>query len=415
MNRPGSCFYGWTDRNEIFTCGILDSTVRSFQADKEIITAEMSDNARYLALIFKNSQGSVFTRTGEKVFDFETTVNHLMNNRLVGFFPSGIYFMVAVKNSNAVIYDSAGTHMFELAGHTGRVNSLDISPDGRFIATASCDKTCLIWNFNIKTQQFSPYDTLVRYKDFQNRYHRPDSLIGPSDTIWSCEFSKSGKYILTASADSMLNIWSLNGYLRGGPLIFAVNSIRGWHWYWPLYYNRLMKADPMKGSPAPFYNKVYDARFTADEKAIIASNYNYTGMINGITDDIYKTCVFYYDGSTVTERQFLKNPFVLLAQRQSESEGMQTIKLLEVTSDLRLFAAVPYRNEIIQIVEGDGYHLLNIPGSFPFFSIEGKTIFYTYKNAIRTLPLDLKEIYNLVIEQKLFGNPEAGEEIWKIL
>ncbi len=415
MNRPGSHFYGWTDRNEIFICGILDSTVRSFQADKEIITAVMSDNARYLAVIYKDNQASVFTRAGEKIFDFETTVNHLMNNRLAGFFPSGKYFMAAVKDNNAVIYDSAGTRIFDLVGHSGRVNSLDISPDGRFIATASCDKTCLIWNFNHKTSQFSPYDTLVRYKDFLDRYERPDSLIGPTDTIWSCEFSKSGKYILTASADSMINIWSLNGYLRGGPLIFAVNSIQGWHWYWPVYYNRIMKADPMKRSLDQFYNKVFDARFTGDEKAIIASNYNYTSMIVGTDDNIYKTCVFYYDGSTLTERQFPKNPLVLLTQRQSESERMQTIKILEVTSDLRLFAAVPYKDEIIQIVEGDGYHLLNIPGSFPFFSKEGKTLFYTYKNAIRIFPLDLKVVYDLVIEQKLFGNPAEGEEIWKIL
>ena len=123
MNRSGSYLYGWTDLNEIFTCGTSDSVVRSFQAGNEIITVEMSDNARYIAVVYKDSKGCVYTRSGEKVFDFETTVNYLMNNRLVRFFPPGKYFMAAVKNNEAVIYDSTGTCLFELVGHAGRVNS----------------------------------------------------------------------------------------------------------------------------------------------------------------------------------------------------------------------------------------------------------------------------------------------------
>jgi WD40 repeat protein len=416
MNRPGSYFYGWTDLKEIFTCSTSDSIVRSFQAENEIITAEMSDNARYIAVIYNNSKGSVYTRAGEKVFDFETTVNHLMNNRLVRFFPSGKYFMAVVKNCNAVIYDSTGACLFELAGHTGRVNSLDISPDGRFVATVSCDKTGLIWNFNYKTRQFSPYDTLIRYLDFKDWYEKPDSLIGPNDTIWSCEFSRSGKHILTASADSMLNVWNLNGFLRSPPFIFEINSIQGRHWYWSVWNPRLMKSIKNKNYLRPYYNKVSDARFTADEKVVIALNYSYNNIINGIHDGIYRTHVLYYDESYVSGRsQFSVNPFVLLAQRQYESDQMDTIQLLEVNSDLQLIAAVPYKKEVIQIVADDGYHILDIAGSFPLFSKEGESLFYVYEKAIRLQPLDLKEIYNLVIKEKLFGNPENAGDIWKVL
>jgi hypothetical protein len=415
MNRPGSYFYGWTDCKEIFICGISDSIINSFQAESEIITAEMSDNARYIAVIYKDSRGGVYTRAGKKVFDFETTVNHLMNNRLVRFFPSGKYLMAAVKNKNAMVYDSTGTCLFELAAHTGRVNSLDISPDSRFIATASCDKTGLIWNFNYKTRQFSPYDTLVRFKDPRNWYNQPDSLVGPTDTIWSCEFSRTGKYVLTASADSMLCIWRLNGFLHSSPLIFAVNSIQGQKWYWPLWYPRLIKSNQHENYLKPFYNKTFNAVFTADEKAIIASNYSYSDMINGLFDGIYQTHVFYYDGSSAIGNEFSKNPFISLAQKQSGSEQIQSIKLLEVTSDLQLFAAVPYTKEVIHLVESDGYHPLDIPGSFPLFSKEGESLFYVYEKAIRLQPLDLKEIYNLVIKEKLFGNPENAGDIWKVL
>jgi WD40 repeat protein len=415
-NRPGTSLYGWTDTKEIFTCGIGDSVVVSFQSGNDIVTAEMSDDARYIAVIFKDSKGCVYTGTGAKVFDFETTVNYLMNNRLVRFFPGGKFFMAAVKNNEAVIYDSTGACLFELVGHKGRVNSLDISPDGRFVATVSCDKTGLIWNFNYKTRQFSPYDTLIRYFDFKNWYDRPDSLIGPNDTIWSCEFARNGKHILTASADSMLNVWNLNGSLRSPPFIFGVNSIRGRQWYWSVWYPRLMKWRQNETLLKPYFNKVSDARFAADEKAVIALNYSYDKSVNGIDAGIYRTQVLYYDDSYVYRReQFSTNPFVLLAQSRYKIDRMDTIQILEINSDLQLKAAVPYKKNVIQIVADDGYVMLDIRGSFPVFSPDGKSLIYLYGKEIRLLPVDQNEIYDLVIEKKLFGNPETGREIWEVL
>ena len=234
-------------------------------------------------------------------------------------------------------------------GHTGRVNSLDISPDGRFIATVSCDKTGIIWNFNYKTRQFSPYDTLIRYFDYKDRYEKPDSLIGPNDTIWSCEFSRTGKHILTASADSMLNVWNLNGFLRSPPFIFGVNSIQGRRWYWSVWLPRLRKSSQNVTYLKPYYNKVSDARFTADEKAVIALNYSYNKSVNGINNGIYRTQVLYYDESYISGRnQFSINPFVLLAQQQYEIDQMDTIQFLEVSSDLQLKAAVPFKGMLFR-------------------------------------------------------------------
>ena len=306
--------------------------------------------------------------------------------------------------------------MFELVGHTGRVNSLDISPDGRFVATVSCDKTGIIWNFNYKTSQFSPYDTLIRYFDYKDWYEKPDSLIGPNDTIWSCEFSRSGKHILTASADSMLNVWNLNGFLRSPPFIFGVNSVQGRQWYWSVWLPRLRKSSQNVTYLKPYFNKVSDARFTADEKAVIALNYSYNKSVNGINNGIYRTQVLYYDESYISGRnQFSINPFVLLAQQQCEIDQMDTIQFLEVSSDLQLKAAVPFKRDVIQIVADDGYHILDISGSFPLFSGDGKSLIYLYEKEIRLLPVDQNEIYNLVIKNKLFGNPDTAGEIWKVL
>jgi len=177
-----------------------------------------------------------------------------------------------------------------------------------------------------------------------------------------------------------------------------------------------MKSNRNKSDLSPYYNKVSDARFTADEKAIVALNYSNIKSINGIHDGIYRTHVLYYDESYVLRRdQFSTNPFVLLAQRQYEYDQMDTIQLLDVNSDLLLIAAVPYKRDVIQIVADDGYHIFDIPGSFPLFSKEGKSLFYMYQNEIRLMPVDQNVIFNLAIKKKIFGNPETPGEIWKVL
>jgi hypothetical protein len=423
MNHTGSCWYGWTDMKEVFLFGVADSVVRSIKVENEIVTVEMSDNSRYFAVVYKNDKGDVYTLDGRKIFSFETTVNSLMNNRIVRFFPSDKFLMAAVRDNNAVIYDSTGSIQFNLEGHTGRVNSLDISPDGRFVVTASCDKSAFIWNFNHKTHKFSQYDTLIRYKDKYNYYGHADSLIGPNDTIWSCEFNSSGKYVLTASADSSLNIWSLNGVLRNEVFVFAMNSIYGMQWYWPLWnssffseYAGTKKSDIRNSCLSVYFNKVYDATFVANDRAIIASKYSYNDGPERTLDRIFRACVVYFDGrKMISESSKSTNPYILSAQDQKISEGIQTHQILEVTPDRHFFAAVPYKNEVVQIIAEDGYQVLNVQGSFPLFSKDGNALFYINRKSIRYLPMDLKEIYKLVIDKKLFGNPESAGQIWKTL
>jgi WD40 repeat protein len=421
-NKTGTSLFGWTDKNEVFTCPVIDSIIHSFIADNEIIRVEMSDNGRYFAVIYKNSRGDVFTLDGKKMFSFETTVNHLMNNRLVRFFTNDKYFLAAVKENNALIYDSTGTILFELTGHTGRINSLDISPDNRFVATASSDKSVLIWNFNLKTQLFSPYDTLIRYNDPTKSY--ADSILGPNDTIWSCEFNSTGKYILTASADSMIFIWDLDGKLLNEWFVFGMNSIHGAHSFWPLWNQRstsydvkISKSDIQNSYLNSYHKKVHDATFAANEKAVIASNYSYDNYLYGTKAGVFRTLVQYFDGFSwnFTDNTYSTNQYILKAQSQLVTEPIVPVEYLEISPDRQLFAAVSYNSKTIQIIAQDGYQMVRIPGSFPVFSKDGLYLLYVNNKEIRCLPVNLKEIYSLVYSKKVFGNMEKGRGIWKVL
>jgi WD40 repeat protein len=74
-------------------------------------------------------------------------------------------------------------------GHTGRINSADFSPDGKFIATASDDKTAKIWDIRSGKELHTLY--------------------GHTKNVTSAKFSSDGKRITTISNDNTIRIWDV--------------------------------------------------------------------------------------------------------------------------------------------------------------------------------------------------------------
>ena len=398
LNKAGTHIFGWTDFKEVFISCVGDSIVQSFMVENEIMTVEMSPDAKYLAVVYKNSLGNVLTIDGEKIFNFETTVNPLMNDRLICFFSSGKYFMAGVHENESVIFDSTGSIMFNLEGHTGRVNSIDISPDNRFIATASCDKKAIVWNFNYKTCKFSPYDTLFHH----------------NDTVWSCEFNHTGKYLLTASADSTIQISKLDGSKFYNWFFLAKNSRPdGTVWWWSAEHSK--KFDTTYSFLNLAYNKrIYDASFTSNHRAVIASNYSFERMDARNPIRLSATQVIYYDYQSA-DSKISSYANILLKEPQSSSSRLGLYQSWEVAQDMNTFAAFSSQYETIKLFAADGYQLVNIAGCFPKFSNDGRFLFFVKNNTIHKLPLSQKEIYSLVFRIKLFGNPNKGNDILEIL
>ncbi len=103
--------------------------------------------------------------------------------------PDGKYIVTASSDKTARIWNaSTAQPIAKLEGHSASVLSASYSPDGKYIVTASSDKTARIWNAS--TAQ------LVT------------ELSGHAALIWSASYSPDGKYIATASSDKTARIWN---------------------------------------------------------------------------------------------------------------------------------------------------------------------------------------------------------------
>ncbi|XP_078479203.1 uncharacterized protein LOC144740224 [Lampetra planeri] len=132
-------------------------------------------------------------------------------------------------------------------GHQDAVTCIDFSPSGKQLASASVDKSLMIWNLAPKAQrafhlvghqdaitavQFSPVNDLVASssKDRTVRLWTP-SLRGDSTAfrahtaaVRSVAFSHDGQRLVTASDDKSVKVWSVHRHC----FIYSLNQHTNW-------------------------------------------------------------------------------------------------------------------------------------------------------------------------------------------
>ncbi|MEE1093916.1 MAG: TIR domain-containing protein, partial [Bacteroidales bacterium] len=109
----------------------------------------------------------------------------------VSWSPDGRYLASGSWNKTVIIWDAnSGEKLKTLEGNSGYVYSVSWSPDGKYLASDSDDNTVIIW-------------------DVKNG-EKLKSLKGHSDGVLSVSWSPDGKYLASGSFDRTIKIWDAN-------------------------------------------------------------------------------------------------------------------------------------------------------------------------------------------------------------
>jgi WD40 repeat protein len=124
--------------------------------------------------------------------------------------PDDRWVVSASFDNSARIWPIAGGPATILR-HTERLLSARFSPDGRQVLTASGDATAALWPMPSEPGAPAGEPTILR---------------GHTDTLWSAEFSPDGERIVTASRDGSVRVWNTSDPVD--PIVHSVSERMVW-------------------------------------------------------------------------------------------------------------------------------------------------------------------------------------------
>lgn len=173
--------------------------------------------------------GVAFNSTGERV----VTVTGAWPHNVLRQKPTGI------SPGEVRIWDAAtGKELATFRGHTGPVMGVAFSPDSRYLATASFDRTARIWDAATGEERLVlagagswVYDVafssngkllaassgnLIQIWDTSN-WKELQTLRGHSDSVHAIEFTPDGQRLVSGSRESRIIVWAIRA--EGGDVI----------------------------------------------------------------------------------------------------------------------------------------------------------------------------------------------------
>jgi WD40 repeat protein len=94
-------------------------------------------------------------------------------------------------SNNVLAFDTASGELIQTySGHKGSVYSIDLSTDGRYIVSASEDRSLIVWSVDQSTP--------------------PSSFYGHTSTIRTVRFSPNARLLVSGGDDNTVRLWDIN-------------------------------------------------------------------------------------------------------------------------------------------------------------------------------------------------------------
>jgi hypothetical protein len=341
--------YGYT-ADSVFIWNKSGDLFTGFSSGKSpLVYLLMSNDGEIIGAVNRDSILIVWDNKGNNRYNAKTEYNPINPYQIFRFTKDNKILAISDKNDADLIdINSNILQSFDL--HKGSVNAVDISDDGKFIATASSDSTINIWYFNHDQQRFDLYNTI-------------DS---PQDTIWSVDFAKNNTYIVSTSADGAIRISSINKE--------TVSMFRD-H-----FYNDV-------GSKILLGNPFFSEFDETASGIIIRSCENKSDRGNDFMIAEYVDNNDHFASTDAADKfDYIKF--------SPDEKYLAFVSGNDISLISRIFLRVPFS----KIFVANNYRLLQMIGQKPFFSPDGKYVYTICGNHLESWFIDIGIISGIALD-----------------
>jgi hypothetical protein len=215
----------------ILQWGVARSNEKKAQASAEEAQA-MAQEARTQARIALSRLSRLLTAQSSELRESQPGVSLLLNVEAMRRAPAA----AAKEEARSALIEKVARpyhRSTQLTGHTGAVNAVEFSPDGKLLATASYDNTVRLWDVDsakprgeplaghkggVNGIAFSPdgkllasasYDKTVRLWDVDSGKPHSEPLKGHTDYVLDVAFSPNGKLLASTGYDKTVRLWDV--------------------------------------------------------------------------------------------------------------------------------------------------------------------------------------------------------------
>ena len=150
----------------------------------------------------------------------------------IDYSPDGRYILTGGEDNTARLWDiQTGHEIRQFIGHTNAIGNVAFSPDGKYILTGSADHTVRLWDTATGQElqlislsepalvvTISPdgkyvatgsFDKIARLWDTHTGEEIRE-FVGHTDWVYRLDYSPDGKYLLTGSLDHTVRLWDVS-------------------------------------------------------------------------------------------------------------------------------------------------------------------------------------------------------------